>query len=264
MAIIAVANQKGGVGKTTTAVTLAHGLALRGYRILLVDLDPQGNVSDCLGLPAGNDLAGLLTPGSEVSLEAGVFASGRENLDVIRSDKRTAALKTIIAGVDMREYVLDDLLNHHGYDVVMMDCAPSVDVLMTAAIVAADYLLITTRLDQLSVKGIRDLLQSLEHLKRITTCALGAILPTFYDRQTSESYLQLCHLVNTFGESVWPPIPQDTLCREAARFGKTLWEYAPTMRAVIGYPDKNSMIGGYKQVLDRLEKNLIHGKRRVL
>jgi chromosome partitioning protein len=260
--IMAIANQKGGVGKTTTAVTLAHGLALRGYRSLLIDLDPQGNVSDCLKLPAGNDLFALLAPGNELALKNGVSLSGRENLDVIRSDKRTVTLKLMLAGLDMREYVLDDLLKKHDYDVVLLDCAPSVDVLMTAAIVAADYLLIPTRLDQLSAKGIRDLLQSLDSLKRIATCTLGAIIPTFYDRQTNESYLQLRHLVQSFGEAVWPPIPQDTVCREAARFGMTLWEYAPLTRSVIGYPDKKSMIGGYKQVLERLEKQLISKRRK--
>ncbi len=260
---IAIANQKGGVGKTTTAVTLAHGLSTRGYKTLLIDLDPQGNVADCMGLPAGNDLFTLMLPDSSATLETSAHQSGRAGLDVVRSDKRTVGLKMILAGMDMREYALDNLLKDHDYDIVLLDCAPSVDVLMTAAIVASDYLVIPSRLDQLSVKGIRDLLQSLEPLKRITTCTLGAIVPTFYDRQTNESYLQLRHLAQTFGESVWPPIPQDTVCREAARFGKTLWEYAPATRSIIGYPDKkNGMIGGYTQVLDRLEKQLISKRRK--
>ena len=260
---IAVVNQKGGVAKTTTSVTLAHGLALRGYSVLLIDLDSQGNAGDCLGLPAGNDLFTLLMPGSETTLKDGVTPSGREGLDVIRSDKRTANLKIILAAMDMREYALDTLLQDHDYDVVLLDVAPSVDVLMTAAIIAADYLLVPTRLDQLSVKGIRDLLTSLESLRRYTTCELGAILPAFYDRTTNESLLQLRHLVGNFGELVWPPIPQDTVCREASRHGKTLWEYAPNTRAIAGYPDgKNAAIGGYKQVLNRLEKQLILERRK--
>jgi len=258
---IAVVNQKGGVAKTTTSVTLAHGLALRGHKVLLIDLDPQGNVSDCLGLPAGNDLFALLTPGSNTKLADGVYPSGRTNLNVVRSDQRTSPLKIILAAMDMREYALDTLLQDHDYDVVILDSAPSVDVLMTAAIIASDYLLVPARPEQLSLKGIRDLLKSLTTLQRYTTCVLGAVLPTFYDRTTNESLLQLRHLVETFGESVWPPIPQDTSCREASRTGKTLWEYAPKSRAMTGYPDRNTHIGGYVQALDRMENKLIKERR---
>ncbi len=261
MTIVAVVNQKGGIAKTTTAVTLGHGLSLRGYRVLLVDLDPQGNIADCLGLQAGNDLMMLLNPGSIAKLESCVLPSGRQGLDVLRSDKMTVNLKLMISSMTMREYVLDDLFKKALYDLILLDCAPSVDVLMTAAIVASDYLLIPTRLDQLSVKGVRDLLESLEQLKRISTCEVGAILPTFYDRQTNESYIQLQHLVKTFGDLVWPPVPQDTVCRESSREGKTLWEYAPATRALTGYADKSVSIGGYAQVLDRFEGKFLKKRR---
>ncbi len=257
--IVSIINQKGGVGKTTTAVTLAHGLAMRGYRTLLIDLDPQGNTGDCLGLEAGNDLFPLLTPGAKIPLEKGVVQA-RERLDVIRSDKGTSVLKVMVSAMEMREFVLDNLLKGHGYDVILLDVAPSVDVLMHAAIVASHYLLIPTRLDQLSIKGIRELVDSLESLKRITTCEVGAILPCFYDRTTKESYKQMKTLVGAFRQLVWPPIPQDTACRVSSRLGKTLWEYAPKTRAIVGYPDKTTTIGGYKQALDLLEKNLIRRK----
>ena len=96
--IIAISNQKGGVGKTTTAVTLAHGLALRGYSVLLVDLDSQGNVADSLGMEAGNDLYRLLFPGAEVSLCGATTPSGRGRLEVVRADKSTVQLKAALAG----------------------------------------------------------------------------------------------------------------------------------------------------------------------
>ena len=259
---VSIVNQKGGIAKTTTAVTLGHGMAMRGYNVLLVDLDPQGNIADCLGMQPGNDLMPLFMPGSTEKLENCVQPSGREKLDVLRSDKATVNLKLMISSRTMREYVLDEVFSKTRYDLILLDCAPSVDVLMTAAIVASHYLLIPTRLDQLSVKGVRDLLASLSQLKRITTCEVGAILPTFYDRQTNESYTQLQHLAKSFGDYVWPPIPQDTVCRESARIGKTLWECAPGTRALIGYTDKGVSIGGYKQALDRFEEQFF-GKRRV-
>ena len=253
MHVLAIANQKGGVGKTTTAVNLAHGLAIRGYQVLIIDLDAQGNVADCLGLQPGNDLYKLLFPGTITRLPDGCLSSGRDNLRVIRSDKTTSTLKIALGAVDMREYVLDDLLHQASLDVVILDCAPSIDVIHTAAIVASDFLLVPTKLDQLAVKGVRDVLVTLNALSRISTCQLGGILPTFYDRQTTESFLQLKHLANSFGEYVWPPIPQDTLCRESTRFGKTLLEYAPTSRAWVGYSSgKGKSAGGYQQVIDRV------------
>jgi chromosome partitioning protein len=137
---IAILNQKGGVGKTTTAVTIASGLARMGCRVLLIDLDTQGNVADSLGLPHGDDLRRLLSPDLRCPLENVITPSGLKCLDVIRSDKSTTALKQTLAGVTLREYVLADVLQDSGYDVIALDCAPSVDLLHFAALVAADYL----------------------------------------------------------------------------------------------------------------------------
>ena len=232
---IAILNQKGGVGKTTTAVTLASGLARMKCRVLLIDLDTQGNVADSLGLPHGDDLRRLLSPDLHCPLNQVVTPSGVEDLDVIRSDKSTTALKQTLAGVTLREYILADILASAAYDLIVLDCAPSVDLLHFAALVAADYLLIPTRLDKLAVNGVRDALQTLTALKRISQCQVAGILPTFYERVTMESHEQLIHLAQTFGRLVLPPIPQDTQCRVATRYGKTLWDYAPNAKALLGY-----------------------------
>ena len=253
---IAILNQKGGVGKTTTAVTLASGLAKMGCRVLLIDLDTQGNVADSLGLPHGDDLRRLLSPDLHCSLEKAVTPSGLDRLDIIRSDKTTTALKQTLAGVTLREYVLADVLQGSGYDVVVLDCAPSVDLLHFAALVASDFLLIPTRLDKLAVNGVRDALQTLAALKRISHCQVAGILPTFYERVTLESHEQLVHLAQTFGRLVLPPIPQDTQCRVASRYGKTLWEHEPNAKALIGYDQGSKHIGGYIQVLDRVKELL--------
>jgi chromosome partitioning protein len=253
---IAILNQKGGVGKTTTAVTLASGLARKGSRVLLIDLDTQGNVADSLGLSQGDDLRRLLSPDLHCSLEQVVTPGGMDHLDVIRSDKSTTALKQTLAGVTLREYVLADVLQDSPYDVIVLDCAPSVDLLHFAALVAADYLLIPTRLDKLAINGVRDALQTLSALKRISHCQLAGILPTFYERVTSESHEQLVHLAQTFGRLILPPIPQDTQCRVASRYGKTLWEYEPNAKALIGYDQGSKHIGGYSQVLERIKELL--------
>ena len=252
--IFAILNQKGGVGKTTTAVTLASGLARKGYQVLLIDLDTQGNVADSLGIPQSDDLRCLLSPDLHQSLERAITPSGLKDLYVIRSDKSTAGLKQILSGVTLREYILADVLHDANYDLIFLDCAPSVDLLHFAAIVAADYLLIPTRQDKLAVNGVRDALQTLASLKRISHCQVAGILPTFYERVTLESHEQLVHLAQTFGRLVMPPIPQDTQCRVASRFGKTLWEYSPNAKALTGYDQGNKRIGGYIQVLERIQE----------
>jgi chromosome partitioning protein len=251
---IAILNQKGGVGKTTTAVTLASGLARNGYHALLVDLDTQGNVADSLGLPHGDDLRKLLSPDLRFPLHEAITSSEQESLDVIRSDKSTTNLKQTLAGETLREYILADVLENATYDVILLDCAPSADLLHFAALVAADYLLIPTRLDKLAVNGVRDALQTMAALKRISHCQIAGILPTFYERVTVESHEQLIHLAQTFGRLVLPPIPQDTQCRVASRFGRTLWEYSPQAKALLGYEQGNRRVGGYQQLLERVKE----------
>lgn len=254
---IAVANQKGGVGKTTTAVTVAAGLAQQGYKTLLIDLDSQGNVADSFGLEAGNDLYRLLLPGLSEPLVRVVMASGRSNLDLVRADKSTVPLKLALAGAQFREQVLANALARTDYDLIFIDCPPSVDLFQTAALVAADYLLVPTQLDQLAVKGVRDVIQSLAaiHQAGHTKCSLAGVIPTFFDRVTSETQDQLYHLARVFKKKVLPPIPRDTKCREATRLGQTLWEYAPTSRALQGIDNGNGKpLGGYFQLLERISE----------
>jgi chromosome partitioning protein len=258
MGILAVANQKGGVGKTTTAVTLAHGAAISGKTVLLVDLDSQGNVADCLGLPEGNELYHLLAPGDgRRPIGDFVLATGREKLDVIRSGRMTATLKMILAGDEFAVYRLNDVLKEALYDLIILDCAPSVDLLQTAAILASDYVLIPARPDQLAVKGVRDVLKSMKTVQERTgwKILLAGILPTFYDQVTKESQQQLVHLVQTFRKRVLAPIPVDVHCREASRYGKTLWEFNPKTRAIVGVPGHDGRLaGGYAMVLGQIHR----------
>lgn len=237
MSIITIANQKGGVGKTTTAVTLAMGMALRGFEILLVDLDTQGNVSDALGIEKDSSLYEWLILDKPLK---GVAVNARQRLDVIRSDKTTAKLKVALSGMDFREQILSRGLSCYGnyWDHVVIDCAPSVDVMHTAAMVAADLLVIPTRLDQFSVEGVVETMTSLDTVRSMTKskCRVAGIIPTFFDKVTKESHEQLKVLAKTFNGQVWPVVPQDTSCRVASRKGLTLWEMGPG-RALTGYAE---------------------------
>jgi chromosome partitioning protein len=253
MTIITIANQKGGVGKTTTAVTLAHGCARLGRRTLLIDLDPQGNVSLSLGIQKAPDLFEMIV--QHKSQQQVTQANIRQNLDVIRSDNMTAVLKVVLAGYDFREYVLTNALLNDDHDVVIFDLPPSVDILHTAALVASDYLVVPTQLDQFSVQGIQDLLTTLATVRSSSkcTCVLAGIIPTLFERSTRESHGQLTNMVEAYQHLVWPPIPKDVKCRESNRHGQTLYEYSPKCRALVGIENgAGFFLGGYNQCLDKV------------
>ncbi len=261
MPTIAVANQKGGTAKTTTAVTLGHRLAQDGLRVLLVDTDVQGHVAKALGLDKG--------PGIRRLVDRAQFGDGvllivqaRPGLDVIPSDKTTEPAKRALAAMDFREQVLADALNSLAgdYDMMVIDCAPSVDVLHVSALVAADWLVVPSKLDYLAVDGINEVLTSVVELKRRAGKGpeLLGILPTFFDRQTNETVTQLQALVKTFGRLVLPPIPVDTKLREAPAYGKTIWEYAPKTRSVVGIANGNGKrYGGYAQFVGRVREAVL-------
>jgi len=256
MKIISFANQKGGVGKTTSAITLASGLAAQGLKTLLVDLDPQGHVAFALGLEKAPGLYRLVCldePLRQVVTEA------RPNLDILPGDKRTEKVKRQIAVSDFRETILADTLRAGSYDAILIDMAPSLDVLHINGLVASDYVVIPTRLDALAIDGVKEILMTMGEVTQRGFPFEGyCILPTFFDRTTRETLTQFREITHTFRTRVWPPIPQDTRVRESAAYGQTLWEYAPDSPAVRGFFDGHQRVGGYIQILDRLLE-VIHG-----
>lgn len=264
-AIFTALNQKGGVAKTTTVTNLGYGLAQKGYHVLIIDLDAQGNVADALGIRKGNGLQRFLIGGMG---QAAVTENVRPNLDVITSDKTAVEVKQTLTGMSFREYKLRDALSADAsspldqkYDIVILDVAPGVDVLQIGALVACTHFLIPVNLAHLAVIGIIDALGTVASLKKVGAfngMFLG-VLPTMYDRQTNESQMQLEQMANQFHQLVWSPIPTDTVVRSAQREGKTLWEYAPNCRALTGVQVGNCMIGGYEKALQRLIKEVLHG-----
>lgn len=263
MKTLVIANQKGGVGKTTTAVTLAAGLAREGYAVLLVDLDAQGNVADALGLAKQAGLYELLfgVPERAVVRRAeGPTAA----LDVVPSDHSTVEVKARLTAMDFREYKLREALARVSapYQVCVVDTAPGVDVLQVGALVAATHFLVPVGLDHLATVGAADLLASVASLQQVGAFrgkCLG-VLPTMWEQSTRESKGQLQALVRGYGRLVWPPIPVDVKAREAPRQGVTLWEYAPGCRALAGaYIQREEgpvRVGGYAEVLSRLRREL--------
>jgi chromosome partitioning protein len=250
MQVIAFANQKGGVGKTTCAVTLAHGLARRDFRVLLIDLDPQGQTALTLGWQKAPGLYHFIS--LEEPLEK-CIVKPRPNLDLLPGDKLTEKVKREISLMDFRETILQDHLVGLKYDVVILDLAPSLDVLHLNGLMASDWVVIPTRLDMLSIDGVKEVLLSMVELGKSGKCYRGyTILPTFFERSTRETLAQFRELVNTFTYHVWPPIPQDAVVRAASSQGKTIWEVSKTAPSLIGYRSGRKLQGGFSQVLDRM------------
>lgn len=256
MKTFALANQKGGVGKTTTAITLAHQFAVEGWHTLLVDLDPQGHVALCLGLEKGPGLYRVL--GEEESLTE-VVVSARVNLDILTSDKSTEKVKRLFTLANFSEKTLYNLLRKSTYDIIFIDLAPSLDVLHLSGLLASDWVIIPTRLDALAVDGVKEIALTMAEISRRGHPFHGYnILPTFFERTTRESFLQLEELTRVFGKHVLPPIPQDTRVREAPAYGKTLLEYAPHCTALQGMRTNDHRVGGYIQTFTRL-KEIVNG-----
>ncbi len=247
MRILTIANQKGGVGKTTTAVTIAHGLAIAGLRTLLVDLDPQGHVAFSLGLPKEPGFYRLIVDEEPPDK---VIVPARENLEIIPGDKRTEKAKRTIVVSNFPTEAITCALKDVEQDVVILDLAPSLDVLHVSALMASDWVLIPTRLDAMAVDGVNEVLRSMGEVVERGRRLGYSILPTFFDRTTHETVVQFQTLVETFKERVWPPIPQDTRAREAPAYGKTLWEYCPQSPVVSGFGEEH--VGGYVSTMSRL------------
>jgi chromosome partitioning protein len=256
MQVVAFANQKGGVGKTTCAVTLSHGLARRKFKVLLIDLDPQGQAALSLGLQKSPGLYHYLS--LEEPLEKCILPA-RPNLDLLPGDKLTEKVKREISLMDFRETILKDHLTGLNYDIVILDMAPSLDVLHLNGLMASDWVVIPTRLDMLSIDGVKEVLLTMAELGKDGKCYRGyTILPTFFERSTRETLTQFREVVNTFTYHVWPPIPQDAVIRAASSQGKTIWEVSKSAPSLIGYKSGRQLQGGFSQVLERMIE-VIHG-----
>ncbi len=256
MTVFSFINQKGGVGKTTSVVTLGSGLALRGYKTLLMDCDPQGHIATQLGL---NKAPGLRRWYYDEEPLERVTIQVRENLYVVAGDKTTDRVLGRIREEQWGAAEFADRLREESaameLDVVLLDLAPSLNHLQIAAMLASDYVIIPTRLRYTDLDGVNEITRSItETARRSRIPGRYYLLPTFFDRVTKETHQRLMELVNAFGKQVLPPIPQDVRLAEAPGRGMTAWEYAPQSAAVQGYTNGGGKtVGGYAAILDVLE-----------
>lgn len=244
---LAISNQKGGVGKTTTTVNLAAGLARNGLKILVVDLDPQGNASTALGVEHREGtvssyelLLGACTPEQVIQRST---ANG--NLFCIPATIDLAAVEIELVSKVRREYRLQDALSPEfikeaGFDYVFVDCPPSLGLLTTNALNAVEEVLIPIQCEYYALEGVNQLLKYITMVQHQLNPQLhiSAILLTMFDGRTKLAEEVSADVRNTFGSLVLRNrIPRSVKVSEAPGFGQTVLDYDPGSRGSMAYMD---------------------------
>jgi chromosome partitioning protein len=240
--IVAVTNQKGGVAKTTTVVSLGTAFAEQGLRVLMVDLDAQS----CLTYSMGLDPEGL-QPSVHEALLGRVLTSdavvpAAEGIDLLPATIDLAGTEVTLMQLNRREFALQTALSQvaEGYDVVLLDCSPSLGVLTLNALAAADEVVIPLQCEMLSHRGVGQLLDTIADVQEGLNPGLTVrgILPTMFDARTAHARAVLADVVQRFGVPVLsPPIPRSVRFAEAPGLGRSVLVSAGTSKGAQAYRD---------------------------
>jgi chromosome partitioning protein len=239
--VIAIANQKGGVGKTTTAINLSASLAVAEQRTLLIDSDPQGNTTTGIGFPKDPSRRTLYhalvmnEPFDRIVMKTQV-----EGLDLIPSDKNLAGAAVELVAADQREFRLKEIIEkvRADYSYVIIDCPPVLDLLTINALVASDAVIVPIQCEYLALEGVSELLDTLMRIRRTLnpTLAVDGIVLTMYDERTTLSRQVASDLRSFFGSQVYDTvIPRNVRLAEAPSHGKPIIFYDISSRGAESY-----------------------------
>ncbi|MCW7488388.1 ParA family protein [Leptospira meyeri] len=231
--IVSISNQKGGVGKTTTAINLASNLVDLGKKVLLLDIDPQGNSGSGLGLEVQslNKTTYEVLIG-ELSAREAVQKTFVKNLDIIPSNINLSGLEVDFLGMERKEFKLKDALASvkESYDYILIDCPPSLGVLTINALCASHSVMITLQTEYFALEGLSQLMRiiSLVQSQWNPSLALEGVLLTMYDKRTNLANQVAEDVRNYFKEKVYETvIPRNVKLSEAPSFGKPINYYDP-------------------------------------
>lgn len=241
--IIAIANQKGGVGKTTTAVNLAAALASLGKKVLLVDSDPQGNATSGSGIPRGESRKTLydVIAGTQ-ELKDVVLPTDIATLWVVPADKNLAGAEIELVDADSREKRLKEVLDpaRPYFDYILIDCPPSLGLLTLNGLTAADSLLVPVQCEYYALEGVTELFDTLARIRRglNPNLAIEGLLLTMFDERTNLSTAVAQDLKSFYGNQVFKTmIPRNVRLAEAPSYGKPIIVYDSKSRGAESYTE---------------------------